>query len=91
MVILQQTLFPRLVWPFLRPHIEKIVSGKGIDIVDSGEAVARRVEWLLKRYKIAARSDHKAEYRFISFAKEEYRKAMEERGRRILNEVKTER
>ena len=78
-------------YPFLRPHIEKIVSGKGIDIVDSGEAVARRVEWLLKRYKIAARSDHKAEYRFISFAKEKYRKAMEERGRRILNEVKTER
>ena len=78
-------------YPFLRPHIEKIVSGKGIDIVDSGEAVARRVEWLLKRYKIAARSDHKAEYRFISFADEKYRKAMEERGRRILNEVKTER
>ena len=78
-------------YPFLRPHIEKIVSGKGIDIVDSGEAVARRVEWLLKRYKIAARSDHKAEYRFISFADEKYREAMEQRGRRILNEVKTER
>ena len=77
-------------YPFLRPHIEAIVEGLGIDIVDSGEAVARRVEWLLKRYKIAARSDHKPEYRFISFADEGYRAAMEERAERILNEVKSE-
>ena len=77
-------------YPFLRPHIERIVEGRGIDIVDSGEAVARRVEWLLKRYKIAARSDHRAEYRFISFADESYRQTMEQRGQRILNEVKTE-
>ena len=77
-------------YPFLRPHIERIVEGRGIDIVDSGEAVARRVEWLLKRYKIAARSDHRAEYRFISFADESYRQTMEQRGQRILNEVKSE-
>ena len=77
-------------YPFLRPHIERIVEGRGIDIVDSGEAVARRVEWLLKRYKIAARSDHRAEYRFISFADESYRQTMEQRGQRILNEVKGE-
>lgn len=77
-------------YPFLRSHIEEIVAGHGIDIVDSGEAVARRVEWLLQRYKIAARSDHKPEYCFISFADEAYRAAMEQRGRKILNEVKTE-
>ena len=53
--------------------------------MDSGAAVARRVEWLLKRYKIAARSDHKAEYRFISFANEEYRVGLESRGREILS------
>ena len=78
-------------YPFLRSHIEAIVAGHGIDIVDSGEAVARRVEWLLQRYKISARSDHKPEYRFICFADEAYRAAMEERGRKILNEVKGER
>lgn len=76
-------------YPFLRPHIEEIVAGKGIDIVDSGEAVARRVEWLLKRYKIAARSDHKAEYRFITFADEAYRARLEARGKRIIKELKT--
>ena len=72
-------------YPFLRSHIEDIVADRGIDIVDSGAAVARRVEWLLKRYKIAARSDHKAEYRFISFANEEYRVGLESRGREILS------
>ena len=77
-------------YPFLRSHIEEIVAGRGIDIVDSGEAVARRVEWLLKRYKIASRSDHRAEYRFISFANEEYRASLERRATQILNEVKTE-
>ena len=75
-------------YPFLRSHIEAAVVGCGIDIVDSGEAVARRVEWLLKRYKIAARSDHRAEYRFISFAQESYRVGLEARARRILAEVK---
>ena len=78
-------------YPFLRSHIEEVVAGKGIDIVDSGEAVARRVEWLLKRYKIAARSDHKAEYRFISFADEAYRLGLENRAKRIIEKVKTER
>ena len=78
-------------YPFLRSHIEEVVAGKGIDIVDSGEAVARRVEWLLKRYKIAARSDHKAEYRFISFADEAYRSGLENRAKRIIEKVKTER
>lgn len=72
-------------YPFLRQHIENIVRERGIEIVDSGAAVARRVEWLLKRYKIAARSDHKAEYRFISFANEEYRVGLESRGREILS------
>lgn len=77
-------------YPFLRPHIENIVAGRGIDIVDSGEAVARRVEWLLKRYKIAARSDHRAEYRFISFADEAYRASLEQRALRIMDKLKSE-
>lgn len=74
-------------YPFLRSHIEDIVAGRGIDIVDSGEAVARRVEWLLKRYKISARSDHRAEYRFISFADERYRLSLEQRAKSILDKL----
>ena len=77
-------------YPFLRPHIERVVAGYGIDVIDSGEAVARRVEWLLKRYKIAARSDHKAEYRFVSFADESYRANLEARAKGIIEKLKSE-
>lgn len=77
-------------YPFLRPHIESIVAGRGIDVIDSGAAVARRVEWLLKRYRISARSDHRAEYRFITFADEGYRESLERRAKQILYKLKGE-
>ena len=73
-------------YPFLTGQIERVIAGHGIDIVDSGEAVARRVEWLLARYGIAAATDHEAEYRFISFADEEYRLRLEHRARAIIAE-----
>ena len=67
-------------YPFLRPLIERVVVGRGIDVIDSGEAVARRVEWLLERYDIAASGDNKANYGFISFADEAYRERLERRA-----------
>lgn len=67
-------------YPFLRELIEREVAGCGIDVVDSGAAVARRVEWLLERYDIASAAGHRAEYRFLSFADEEYRKGLELRA-----------
>ena len=67
-------------YPFLRELIEREVAGCGIDVVDSGAAVARRVEWLLERYDIASAAEYRAEYRFLSFADEEYRKGLELRA-----------
>lgn len=67
-------------YPFLRPLIERVVAGCGIDVIDSGEAVARRVEWLLERYDIAASGDNEAYYSFISFADEAYRERLERRA-----------
>ena len=67
-------------YPFLRELIEREVEGYDIDVVDSGAAVARRVEWLLERYDIAAVAEHRAEYRFLSFADEQYRKCLELRA-----------
>lgn len=67
-------------YPFLRPLIERVVAGCGIDVIDSGEAVARRVEWLLERYDIAASGDNEAYYSFISFADESYRERLERRA-----------
>lgn len=71
-------------YPFLRPLIERVVAGCGIDVIDSGEAVARRVEWLLERYDIAASGDNEAYYSFISFADEAYRERLERRARVLM-------
>lgn len=75
-------------YPFLRHHVERVVAGHGIEVIDSGEAVARRVEWLLERYDMRCDSAATANYRFISFAHEEYRERLERRGMAILAELR---
>lgn len=71
-------------YPFLKPHIREVIGGRDIDIVDSGEAVARRVKWLLERYDIAAAEDNAPRHRFLSFAGEEYRRRLELKAEKIL-------
>ena len=71
-------------YPFLRPHIERIVAGYGIDVIDSGEAVARRVAWLLDRYDIAAESGNRPTYDFMTFADDAYRTRLEQKANAIL-------
>lgn len=73
-------------YPFLRSAIAEALEGEEIDIIDSGEAVARRVEWLLERYDIKAPSDAHAELRFITFADEEYRQRLERKAQHIDKE-----
>ena len=72
-------------YPFLRPTIERIIAGEGIEVIDSGAAVARRVEWLLERYNIAASEDNTPSLRFITFADEAYRTRLEQKATRITN------
>lgn len=57
-------------YPFLRSVIER-VAGDGIEIIDSSEAVARRVANLLDVNGIRAEAGV-AEYRFLTFADEAY-------------------
>lgn len=71
-------------YPFLRPLIERVVAGSGIEVIDSGAAVARRVEWLLDRYDIAASNDNTPAMRFITFADEAYRKRLEQKANAII-------
>ena len=73
-------------YPFLRSAIAEALEGEEVDIIDSGEAVARRVEWLLERYDIKAPSDADAELRFITFADEEYRQRLERKAQHIDKE-----
>ena len=57
-------------YPFLRDEIAS-VAGDGVEIIDSSEAVARRVISLLEENSIA-KSEGKPEYRFLTFADEDY-------------------
>lgn len=75
-------------YPFLRPLIEECVVGHDIEVIDSGEAVARRVKWLLERYDIATQSDASAKLRFLTFADEQYRKRLEAKALSIDEELK---
>ena len=73
-------------YPFLRPLIEQVIGEKDIEVIDSGEAVARRVKWLMERYDIAADGTKHPEYRFLSFADEEYRQRLEQCAMHIIEE-----
>jgi len=74
-------------YPFLREAIERALNDTSIEIIDSGEAVARRVEWLLERYDIKAPSDAQAELKFLTFADDEYRRRLERKALRIEQEL----
>ena len=58
-------------YPFLREAIAR-VAGDGVEIVDSSEAVARRVATLLDEYNFRAEEGSMPEYRFLTFADEKY-------------------
>lgn len=73
-------------YPFLRLLIEQVIGEKDIEVIDSGEAVARRVKWLMERYDIAADGTKHPEYRFLSFADEEYRLRLEQCAMHIIEE-----
>lgn len=58
-------------YPFLRDVIAS-VAGEGVEIIDSSEAVARRVATLLEENKFAAQPGTTPEYCFLTFADEAY-------------------
>lgn len=70
-------------YPFLRAEIERVLRGHDIEIIDSGEAVARRVAWLLERYDIAAEHDNTPVMRYLTFADEEYLRRLEAKATKI--------
>ena len=67
-------------YPFLRGVIEKVVAGRNVQIIDSGEAVGKRVESLLDKYDLRAAAGHSPQYEFMTFADEEYRKRLERKA-----------
>lgn len=67
-------------YPFLRETIERVIDGRDVEIIDSGEAVGRRVEQLLEQYDICAAADNEPSYRMITLADEQYLSRLEHRA-----------
>jgi len=64
-------------YPFLRHQIERVVGDRRVAVIDSGEAVARRVADLLDKLSLRAGDSHLPQYRFLSFADDDYRMRLE--------------
>lgn len=59
-------------YPFLRGVIDKVIGDRAVRVIDSGEAVEKRVESLLDEYAIRASEENVAQYDFVTFADENY-------------------
>jgi glutamate racemase len=57
----------------LRHVIERVVGDHQIRIIDSGEAVGKRVKSLLDEFGLGASADNKPQMEFITYSSEEYR------------------
>lgn len=67
-------------YPFLRHVMERAIGNRDVEIIDSGEAVARRTAQLLEQGGLQAEASHKAVYKFITFGSEEYRRRLERKA-----------
>lgn len=70
-------------YPFLRPAIEKViqdyvaaqpagVARSAVTVIDPAPAVARHTQDLLDHFALAAPEDHMPDYRFLTFADDDY-------------------
>lgn len=60
-------------YPFLKDAIRRVVGDRAVEVIDSGEAVEKRVESLLDHYDLRAAADNEPRLEFVTFADEEYR------------------
>lgn len=67
-------------YPFLRGVIGRVVGDRPVEIIDSADAVERRVEELLDRYGLRAERGHKPEYRFLTCADEAYAERLRQKA-----------
>lgn len=63
-------------YPFLRDTIRRVVGDRPVEIIDSGEAVEKRVESLLDQYGMRASGTAAPVFEFLTFADEAYRERL---------------
>ena len=63
-------------YPFLRGVIERVIGKRDVRVIDSGEAVEKRVESLLDEYNLRAAEDNIPQMEFLTFADDDYRERL---------------
>lgn len=69
-------------YPFLGDVIRRIVGDREVAVIDSGEAVEKRVESLLDKFDLRCAEDNSPKLEFLSYADEEYRSRLERKALR---------
>ena len=71
---------------YVSPMTTEVISVKlntaSIDVIDSGEAVEKRVESLLDKFSLRCAEDNEPRLEFLSYADEEYRARLEHKALR---------
>lgn len=69
-------------YPFLGDVIRRVVGDREVAVIDSGEAVEKRVESLLDKFDLRCAEDNSPKLEFLSYADEEYRFRLERKALR---------
>ena len=69
-------------YPFLGDVIRRVVGDREVAVIDSGEAVEKRVESLLDKFDLRCAEDNSPNLEFLSYADEEYRSRLERKALR---------
>ena len=69
-------------YPFLGDVIRRVVGDREVAVIDSGEAVEKRVESLLDKFDLRCAEDNSPKLEFLSYADEEYRSRLERKALR---------
>ena len=69
-------------YPFLGDVIRRVVGDREVAVIDSGEAVEKRVESLLDKFNLRCAEDNVPRLEFLSYADEEYRARLERKALR---------
>ena len=69
-------------YPFLGDVIRRVVGDREVAVIDSGEAVEKRVESLLDKFDLRCAEDNSPKLEFLSYADEGYRSRLERKALR---------
>ena len=69
-------------YPFLGDVIRRVVGDREVAVIDSGEAVEKRVESLLDKFDLRCAEDNSPKLEFLSYADEWYRSRLERKALR---------